>query len=41
MASASFEAIDGVPTYKLFIDGAWVDSSCNALDDDINPAHRR
>ena len=38
MASASFETIDGVPTYKLFIDGKWVDSSRNALDDDINPA---
>ena len=38
MASASFETIDGVPTYKLFIDGQWVDSSRNIVADDLNPA---
>jgi aldehyde dehydrogenase (NAD+) len=38
MASASFETIDGVPTYKLFIDGQWVNSSRNIVADDLNPA---
>lgn len=38
MASASHEMVDGVPTYKLFIDGQWVDSSRNTVVDDLNPA---
>ena len=39
MSNASFELIDNVPTYKMFIDGQWVSSSRNVLDDDINPAN--
>lgn len=38
MASASFESIEGVPTYKLFIDGKWVSSSRNIVADSLNPA---
>ncbi len=38
MTPKSFEIIDGLPNYKLFIDGAWVDSSRNSRFDDINPA---
>ena len=38
MASASSEIIDGIPNYKLFIDGQWVNSSRNTVVDDINPA---
>jgi vanillin dehydrogenase len=38
MNPASFDLIDGLPHYKLFIDGAWVRSSRNILADDINPA---
>ncbi len=32
------EAIDGLKTYKLFIDGEWVTSKRNEIADDINPA---
>ncbi len=32
------ETIDGLKTYKLFIDGAWVTSKRNETADDINPA---
>lgn len=38
MNPASFDVIDGLPHYKLFIDGEWVKSSRNQLADDINPA---
>jgi vanillin dehydrogenase len=38
MDPASFDVIDGIPHYKLFIDGQWVNSSRNRLADDINPA---
>lgn len=38
MNSASWEMIDGVPTYMLFIDGQWVRSSVNAVVDDFNPS---
>jgi vanillin dehydrogenase len=38
MNPASFDIIDGIPHYKLFIDGQWVSSSRNRLADDINPA---
>jgi acyl-CoA reductase-like NAD-dependent aldehyde dehydrogenase len=38
MASQAWEAIDGVPTYKLFIDEAWVRSSRNTVVDDLNPS---
>jgi acyl-CoA reductase-like NAD-dependent aldehyde dehydrogenase len=34
----SFDVIDSVPTYKLFIDGRWVRSSRNSIVDDFNPA---
>ena len=34
----SFDTIDGIRTYKLFIDGKWVTSSRNHLADSINPA---
>ena len=39
MSDKSYEIVDGVPTYKLFINGEWVTSSRNALDDSINPAN--
>ena len=39
MADKSHEIVDGVPTYKLFINGEWITSSRNALDDSINPAN--
>ena len=38
MNPAAFDLIDGVPHYKLFIDGAWTGSSRNMLSDDVNPA---
>ena len=38
MNEAAFDLIDGIPHYKLFIDGRWVRSSRNQLADDINPA---
>src|SRR5262245_4607591 len=38
MNPASFEIVDGVPTYKLFIDGTWAASSRNMTADSINPA---
>ncbi|MFG1403621.1 aldehyde dehydrogenase family protein [Xanthobacter sediminis] len=38
MNPASYDVIDGVRTYKLFIDGAWVASSRNITADSINPA---
>jgi acyl-CoA reductase-like NAD-dependent aldehyde dehydrogenase len=38
MNNAAFDLIDGIPHYKLFIDGRWVSSSRNQLADDINPA---
>jgi acyl-CoA reductase-like NAD-dependent aldehyde dehydrogenase len=38
MNEAAFDLIDGIPHYKLFIDGQWVRSSRNQLADDINPA---
>ena len=37
-STASYEVVDGIPTYKLFIDGQWVDSSAGEVADDINPA---
>jgi vanillin dehydrogenase len=38
MNPKSYDVIDGVKTYKLFIDGEWVKSSRNALADSLNPA---
>ena len=38
MNPAAFEDIAGVRTYKLFIDGTWVNSSRNIVADSINPA---
>jgi acyl-CoA reductase-like NAD-dependent aldehyde dehydrogenase len=38
MISTPWEVIDGVPTYKLFIDGEWVRSSRNTVVDDLNPS---
>jgi len=38
MDPRSYDTIDGVKVYKLFIDGEWVASSRNALADSINPA---
>jgi acyl-CoA reductase-like NAD-dependent aldehyde dehydrogenase len=38
MDPKSYDVIDGVKTYRLFIDGEWVASSRNALADSINPA---
>jgi vanillin dehydrogenase len=38
MNPASFDIIDGLPHYKLFIGGKWVRSSRNMLADDVNPA---
>jgi aldehyde dehydrogenase (NAD+) len=35
------EIIDGLPHYKLFIDGAWVTAQRNILRDDVNPATGR
>jgi aldehyde dehydrogenase (NAD+) len=41
MDPKSYDVIDGVRTYKLFINGEWVVSSRNALADSINPATGR
>ena len=38
MSGKPWEVVDGVPTYKLFIDGQWVQSSRNSIVDDFNPA---
>ncbi|WP_375454170.1 aldehyde dehydrogenase family protein [uncultured Methylobacterium sp.] len=38
MNPAAFDVIDGLPHYKLFIDGTWTMSSRNRLADDVNPA---
>ena len=38
MNPESYDLIDGVRTYKLFIDGKWVRSSRNSIVDDFNPA---
>lgn len=38
MNPASYDVIDGIPHYKLFIDGQWVNSLRNLLADDVNPA---
>jgi aldehyde dehydrogenase (NAD+) len=38
MNPAAYDVIDGIPHYKLFIDGAWVNSSRNIVADDYNPA---
>lgn len=38
MNPASYDDIDGIRHYKLFIDGTWRTSSRNALADDFNPA---
>jgi acyl-CoA reductase-like NAD-dependent aldehyde dehydrogenase len=38
MNPASFDLIDGVPHYKLYIGGKWLNSSRNRLADDVNPA---
>lgn len=38
MNPESYDTTDGVRTYKLFIDGAWVRSSRNVVADSINPA---
>jgi acyl-CoA reductase-like NAD-dependent aldehyde dehydrogenase len=41
MNPASYDVIDGLRHYKLFIDGRWVRSSRNMLADDINPATQK
>src|ERR1700728_869986 len=38
MNPASFDLVDGVPHYKLFINGRWKNSLRNMLADDVNPA---
>jgi vanillin dehydrogenase len=38
MHPASYDLIDGLPHYKLFIDGQWTNSLRNMLADDVNPA---
>jgi len=38
MNPASSDLVDGVRTYKLFIDGQWVTSSRNITADSYNPA---
>ncbi len=38
MNPASFDLVDGIPHYKLYIDGQWVNSLRNLLADDVNPA---
>ncbi|MFG1421015.1 aldehyde dehydrogenase family protein [Roseixanthobacter liquoris] len=38
MNPASYDVVDGVRTYKLFIDGAFVKSSRNIVADSYNPA---
>jgi vanillin dehydrogenase len=38
MSAAPREVVDGVPTYRLFIDGEWVQSSRNTVVDDVNPS---
>ena len=37
-STPSYEMVDGIPTYKLFIDGQWVDSSTKEVTNDVNPA---
>jgi aldehyde dehydrogenase (NAD+) len=34
----AFDVVDGLPTYRLFIDGRWVRSSRNSIAEDVNPA---
>ncbi|GJE26858.1 aldehyde dehydrogenase family protein [Methylobacterium organophilum] len=38
MTPASYDASDGVRTYKLFIGGEWLRSSRNLVADSVNPA---
>ncbi|MFJ5486334.1 aldehyde dehydrogenase family protein [Hansschlegelia beijingensis] len=38
MNPAAYDVVDGLPHYKLFIDGEWTNSSRNMLHDDLNPA---
>lgn len=38
MDSRAWDEIEGLKTYKLFIDGEWVTSMRNEIADDINPA---
>ncbi|HEY0292293.1 MAG TPA: aldehyde dehydrogenase family protein, partial [Hansschlegelia sp.] len=38
MNPASYDVVDGVRTYKLFIGGAWTSSSRNIVADSLNPA---
>jgi acyl-CoA reductase-like NAD-dependent aldehyde dehydrogenase len=38
MDNAAWEMIDGLRTYKLFIDGEWVTSRRNEIARDVNPA---
>jgi vanillin dehydrogenase len=38
MNDAAWEIIDGLRTYKLFIDGEWVTSRRNEIVHDVNPA---
>ena len=38
MQADAFDVVDGLPTYRLFIDGKWVRSSRNSIAEDINPA---
>ncbi|HEY1721584.1 MAG TPA: aldehyde dehydrogenase family protein [Magnetospirillaceae bacterium] len=39
MSGKPWEIVDKVPTYKLFIDGKWVQSSRNSVVDDFNPTN--
>jgi aldehyde dehydrogenase (NAD+) len=38
VSATASEVIDGIPTYRLFIDGEWVRSSRNTVVDDVNPS---
>jgi vanillin dehydrogenase len=38
MHADAFDVVDGLPTYRLFIDGRWVRSSRNSIAKDLNPA---
>ena len=38
MDQKSYDVLDGVRTYKLYVDGEWISSSRNELADSINPA---
>jgi len=37
-SSVPYEVVDEIPTYKLYIDGQWMNSSIPEVADDVNPA---